>query len=239
MKFAYLIEPPFNYRGQSNTITGCDVELAKYALNELGIKNPEFVEAEFAELLPGLALNKWQMTTGLFATEERQNSALFSRPIWALPDGLLVNVNDASNLVGYQSIAENSNHTLAVIRDQFQHYSALNFGVPEERIVIFETYKEAAQAVLEKRATAYASVARAHQGYLEQYPNSKLTVLTIPTSEKPPAFGCFGFAKADTELQLAVDEVLNEYLGSKQHRSMMNVFGFSDNDTDLLLHRSN
>lgn len=238
MKFAYLIEPPFNYRDQSNTITGCDVELAKYALNELGINNPQFIEAEFADLLPGLAQDKWQMTTGLFATNKRRKSALFSKPIWALPDGLLVNVDDATNLIGYRSFAESNNFSLAVIRDQFQYDSALGFGVSKERIVIFETYIEAAQAVQENRVTAYASVARAHQGYLKQHPNSNLTVLTIPTSEKPPAFGCFGFAKTDAELKIAVDEVLNRYLGSKQYRSMMNVFGFSDNDIDLLLHRS-
>lgn len=58
MKFAYLIEPPFNYRDENNIITGCDVELARYVLNELGINNIEFFEAEFADLLPGLANGK-------------------------------------------------------------------------------------------------------------------------------------------------------------------------------------
>ncbi len=29
MKFAYLIEPPFNYREDDGTVTGCDVELAR------------------------------------------------------------------------------------------------------------------------------------------------------------------------------------------------------------------
>lgn len=30
------------------------------------------------------------MTTGLFSTEERKKMTLFSKPIWELPDGLLV-----------------------------------------------------------------------------------------------------------------------------------------------------
>lgn len=29
MKFAYLIEPPFNFLSETGEVTGCDVELAK------------------------------------------------------------------------------------------------------------------------------------------------------------------------------------------------------------------
>lgn len=175
------------------------------------------------------------MTTGFFATDARQEVALFSKPIWALPDGLLVNVHDAPNVTGYQSIAVNSNQTLAVIRDQFQHSSALNSGVDQERIVIFETYTEAAEAVQEKQVTAYASVGKAHQGYLAQYPNFELEVIAIEPSEKPPAYGCFGFAMSNTELQTSIDEVLKQFLGTPKHRNMMGKFGFTSSDIDLLL----
>lgn len=90
MKFAYLIEPPFNFRKDDGIVTGCDVELAKVILKRIGIDAFELVEAESAELLPGVAEGRWKMTTGLFGTTERRRVAAFSRPIWALPDGLLV-----------------------------------------------------------------------------------------------------------------------------------------------------
>ncbi|WP_348528988.1 transporter substrate-binding domain-containing protein [Mesorhizobium australicum] len=89
-KFAYLIEPPFNYRDADGTVTGCDVALARTVLGMVGLHDVEMVETEFAHLLPALSEGRWQMTTGLFATEERRWIAAFSRPIWALPDGLLV-----------------------------------------------------------------------------------------------------------------------------------------------------
>ena len=60
------------------------------SFERLGVKEFELVETEFANLLPGLADGRWQMTTGLFATAERRQIASFSRPIWALADGLLV-----------------------------------------------------------------------------------------------------------------------------------------------------
>ena len=78
MKFAYLIEPPFNYTRDDGSVTGCDVELARAVFASVGAGPFEPVEAEFAELLPGVAEGRWRMTTGLFATDERRQVAVFT-----------------------------------------------------------------------------------------------------------------------------------------------------------------
>lgn len=90
MRFAYLIEPPFNSVNAKGRVTGCDVELARHVFDALGIAEFDLVGTEFSELLPGLADGRWRMTTGLFGTRERRAFAQFSRPIWALSDGLLI-----------------------------------------------------------------------------------------------------------------------------------------------------
>lgn len=237
MRFAYLIEPPFNFRQEDGTVTGCDVELARAVLSMVGVREFELIETEFAQLLPGAAEGRWRMTTGLFATEERRAVAAFSRPIWALPDGLLVRKGNPKRLTGYTSAARTAECSLAVIRDQLQHRSAVRFGIPDGRIMIFDTYADGARAVLEGRADAYASVARAHIGFLEQSHGLDLEVVTVPLEEKKPAFGCFAFNKSDEEFGRAIDEALREYLGSPEHRSMMKRFGFSDPEVDLVVDR--
>jgi polar amino acid transport system substrate-binding protein len=233
LKFAYLIEPPFNYREADGTVTGCDVELARHVLQALGeIFEP--VEAEFAELLPGLGHGRWQMTTGLFATAERKRHALFSRPIWALPDGLLVAKGNPHRLTGYRSAAE-KRVRVAAIRDQVQHRAAQDFGVASDLLQTFDTYEQAAEAVASGKADAYASVARAHIGFLDRHPELQLDVLTVPAAERPPARGSFGFALVDTELCDAVDAILDRFIGSPEHRAMMAHFGFDNAEIDLLL----
>ncbi|MEM1075975.1 MAG: transporter substrate-binding domain-containing protein [Pseudomonadota bacterium] len=234
MKFAYLIEPPFNYVDASGRVTGCDVELARYVFEEIGITDFEAIETEFAELLPGVAAGRWRMTTGLFGTDERRKCALFSRPIWALPDGLLVAKGNEMGLEGYQSVADNSDARLAVIRDQFQHRSAVEFGVNKDRIMIFETYTEAAQAVRDGNAQAYASVGRAHGGFIEQNPECGLELVLVPDSEKPPAFGSFAFGLKDADLLNDVDAVLSWFLGTDAHRKMVASFGFSATEVDMV-----
>lgn len=233
MKFAYLIEPPFNYREPDGAVTGCDVELARFLLGELG-EAFEPVEAEFAELLPGLGQGRWRMTTGLFATEQRKKYALFSRPIWALPDGLLVAKGNPLGLTGYHSAATKGIR-VAAIRDQVQHRATLDFGIPDDRVLIFDTYEQAADAVVTGAADSYASVARAHTGFLAQHAELLLDVVTVPTGERPPAPGSFGFALHDTDLCQAVDAILERYIGTPEHRAMMAHFGFDDSEIDLLL----
>jgi polar amino acid transport system substrate-binding protein len=232
LKFAYLIEPPFNHRDPNGTVTGSDVELARHVLAELGHEF-EPVEAEFADLLPGLGARRWRMTTGLFSTEERKRLALFSRPIWALPDGLLVQKGNPIGLTGYASLAA-SGARVAVIRDQVQHRAAVDFGLRTDRIVIFDTYQHAATAVGTGKADAYASVALAHRGYLSQHPGLALDVVNVPAAEKLPANGCLGFSLGDQELRRDVDAVLASFIGSPRHRAMLAPFGFLDSDIDLL-----
>lgn len=234
MKVAYLIEPPFNDLDDGGHVSGCDVELVRHVLNDLGITEITFVQTEFADLLPGLARGDWQMTTGLFATRARQQIALFSRPIWALPDGLLIRSKTAAQIHGYSSLASNPALTLAVVRDQAQHQSARDLGVAAAQIRVFETYQEAAFAVQMAKVSAYASVARAHDGYLQQRGAKGLTCITVPKAEKPPAAGCFGFAKSGVDLRNRVDCVLNGFIGSAPHRQLMRGFGFTDADLDDL-----
>lgn len=233
MKFAFLIEPPFNHRDSDGTVTGSDVELARHVLGELG-HSFEPVEAEFAELLPGLAGGQWQMTTGLFATEERQRVALFSKPIWALADGFLVPRGNPGGITGYTSLG-GRDLRIAIIRDQIQHRAVATSGLSADNILIFDTYETAANAVAAGEADAYSSVARAHVGYLALHPDLDLGVVTVPATEKPPAKGAFGFALGDGDLRETVDNVLARFIGTPQHRAMMNRFGFTDAEIDLLL----
>lgn len=123
-----------------------------------------------------------------------------------LPDGLLVPSGNPRGLFGYQSIAESQHCTIAVIRDQLQHRSAIEFGVTEDCVRIFETYTVAANSVLNGETDAYASVGRAHTGYSDLNSDLDLEVVTVPTSERKPAFGSFGFSLSDNEIELPLTE---------------------------------
>ena len=234
--FAYLEEPPFCFR-TADGASGCDVELAQAVLRDLGVAACDFVEAEFADLIPGLIDGRRTMTTGLFVTPERCKRIAFSRPIWALHDGLLVRAGNPRNITGYRSIAADANAKLATVSDQRQRDSAIELGVPGARIVEFHTQNEAADAVAGGAADAYASVAMAHRGYLASHASAPLTVVDVPLSEQPPAFGAFGFAQSNAGLAEAIDRALAPYLGSETHRQLMTRYGFAPAEVDRVVVR--
>jgi polar amino acid transport system substrate-binding protein len=233
--FAYLQEPPFSFRGDDDVAGGCDVELARTVARMAGGGAFQPVEVEFAQLLPGLLDERWTMTTGLFATDERRRRVDFSRPIWALHDGLLVRAANPRGIAGYGSLALDGSAVLGVIVDQVQHATALRLGVPTDRIRLFRTQDEAARAVVTGHVDAYASVATAHRGYLANRREAGLAVVDVPVAEQPPAFGAFAFARASDNLRDAIDDALASYLGSPAHRALMSRYGFTGAEVDRVL----
>ncbi|RVC73880.1 transporter substrate-binding domain-containing protein [Mesorhizobium sp. M4A.F.Ca.ET.022.05.2.1] len=235
MKFAFLQEPPFCFIDSSGALHGCDAVLAEKVCQTLGLEGFSAVEAEFAELLPGLAGDRWDMTTGLFISDGRKKLVDFTRPIWMLSDGLLVARDNPRGFVGYRSVAMDQTGMIGVISGQIQHQTALRNGIPAERIRIFGTQAEAAEAVAAGVVHAYASVAMAHRGYLAGRPDAPLAVIDVTAEEKQPAAGAFALAKGNAPLRQRIDSCLGELLGGTWHRQMMREYGFSEGDIDRLL----
>jgi polar amino acid transport system substrate-binding protein len=235
MKFAFLQEPPFCFTDASGRLGGCDAVLAEKICQLLELEDFSSIEAEFAELLPGLVDGRWDMTTGVFISEERSQLVDFTRPIWSLPDGLMVAKGNPLSLDGYRALARQPSAALGVISGQIQHRTALQNGVPPERIRAFTTQAEAAEAVATGKVQAYASVAMAHRGYVARKPEASLDVVDVPASEKQPAAGAFAIAKGNDDLRDRVDQSLGKLLGSPWHRQLMAGFGFTEADIDRLL----
>ncbi|WP_424966525.1 transporter substrate-binding domain-containing protein [Dinoroseobacter sp. S375] len=230
MRFAYLIEPPFNFLGRDGVATGCDVELARYVAQQISAAPFEPDETEFADLLPGLSDGRWRMTTGLLQTDDRRRTAAFSRPIWAQSDGLLVRGDNPRRLSGYRSLARNREARFAVIRDQIQHRTALDLGVGQPQITVFDTYAHAAQAVRDGKVDAYASVGRAHSAFIAHVPDWGLALVPVPTEEAPPAFGAFVVHRDDRAFLRDVIAVLAAFLGTDAHRAILASFGASQDE---------
>jgi polar amino acid transport system substrate-binding protein len=220
MKFAWIEEPPFNFR-KGGDVTGCDVEVARTVFAALG-ETLEPEETEFADLLPGLQDGRWDVTTGMFVTPERARRAHFTMPIWSLRDGLLVKARDAGAITGYRGIAE-AGGKLAVLAGQVQRETALRLGMPEAAIVTLQGYDEAAQAVADGRLLAYASVELAHRAYVARHPMSGLTCVAVPEKEKPADAG--GFACRTAEIRDRLESLLRRFIGSDEHLRLLRDFG--------------
>jgi len=232
LRFAFLNEPPFCFRGRQGVPTGCDVELARVIAERLE-REITFVETDFSQLLPGLSEHQWDITTGLFITAERAKVAAFSRPIWTLTDGLLVARGNPVGLGGYASIAS-AGARLVVVQDQVQHLNASAAGVLPEQILVCPGYEAAAHAVIKGDADAFASVARAHLAFAAAH-SDRLEVVEVPQSEQPPAPGAFALRLQDVDLLGDVDRELSGFLGTKAQARAMEPFGLRHDEYAAIL----
>jgi polar amino acid transport system substrate-binding protein len=232
--FAYLDEPPFCAPGADGPV-GCDVEVAFAVLRAIGIERTETRLVTFAELLPGVASGAWHINTPLFVTEERARLVEFSRPVWALADGLMVQAGNPKRLTSYRALAARVDARLVVIADQVQEQRALAAGFDAARVLRVATQPEAAAAVRDGRADAYASVAMAHRGFLRGTPDARLAVVDFGAEGGAVAEGAYSFAKSNADLRRAFDGALQHFLGSPEHRAIMRRYHFPDADVDRVL----
>lgn len=233
--FAYLDEPPFCRPGPDGSALGSDVELVGEALRAIGIATVEMRLTSFSELLPGLVDGRWTITTPLFVTPERQKIVDFSRPVWALGDGLLVRRGDEDRFCSYETLAQDASTRLVVVADQVQEQSGLAAGIPRNRVLRVATQDEAVQAVRDCRAEAYASVAMTHRGFLRRTPDPALAIVPVAAEAKnwKPAKGAFAFAKSQADLRTRFNQALDGLIGSDWHRAMMARYGFAASDFDV------
>ena len=232
--FAYLDEPPFCAPTADGPV-GCDVEVAFAVLHAIGVERIETRLVTFAELLPGVASGAWQINTPLFITEERARLVEFSRPVWSLADGLMVQAGNPKRLTSYRTLAAHTDAGLVVVADQVQEQRALAAGLALARVLRVATQPEAVAAVRDGRSDAYASVAMAHRGFLRAAPDAGLAVVDFGVEGGAAAEGAYSFAKSNADLRRAFDDALQRFLGSPEHRATMRRYHFTDSDVERVL----
>jgi polar amino acid transport system substrate-binding protein len=232
--FAYLDEPPFCAPATDGPV-GCDVAVAFAVLRAIGIERIETKLVTFAELLPGVASGAWQINTPLFITAARARLVEFSRPVWSLADGLMVQAGNPKRLTSYGAVAAHNDARLVVVADQVQEQRALAAGLDPARVLRVATQPEAVAAVQEGRADAYASVAMAHRGFLRAAPDARLAVVDFGAYGGAVAEGAYSFSKTNADLKRAFDTALGQFLGSPAHRAIMRRYEFTDVDVDRAL----
>jgi polar amino acid transport system substrate-binding protein len=169
-------------------------------------------------------------------TEDRARQVRFSRPVWALADGLMVRAADEERFATYEVIAASPGARLGVVAGQVQALTARRAGIPEDRILAFADPDAVLQALKQADVDAYASVAFAHRGFLARSVEPDLTFsdLGLPRhagrAGSTPAYGAFSFAMSNALFADAFDAALAGILGGAEHQAIMARHGFTVRD---------
>jgi polar amino acid transport system substrate-binding protein len=230
---AILDEPPFCWLSPTGEAHGCDVELATLVLRRAGVRSVTFRQVSFAELIPGLIDGQWHLNTGMFVTEARRRRVRFTRPIWSMPDGLVVRRVDAGRFTSYRQLGLDPTARLAVVTGQVQAETALRAGVPSERLSPFTTQIEATEAVRRGEVDAAASTAIGNRALLARMNDQDLVGVELSDEAAPAALGAFSVHPHNEVLARAVDTLLDAVLGTPEHRALMQRHGLTESNLPI------
>lgn len=237
---AYIDEPPFGWTQADGVATGADVELADTILRAIGVETIVHHATTFAELLPGVENERWDINVPLFVTAERATRVNFSVPVWAIGDGFLVRAGNPKQLSDYVSLAHRTDARLGIITGQVQHLAATQAGVSAAQITLFDEQSDAIDALRSGAIDAYASTALGNRIVAERIGTDIVNAVAHEArdaaSHSIPR-GAFSFAKRNRALPEAFDRQLQIYLGSTDHRERMGRYGFTAAEIDPVVSR--
>lgn len=234
VRIGYANEAPFAYMDPaSGQVTGEAVEIARTVLGKMGVSQVEGVLTEFGSLIPGLQAGRFDIiAAGMYVTPERCKQVTFSNPTYGVGQAFIVQQGNPKDLHSYEDVAKSQDARLGVVVGAIEASYAEQTKIPSERVVVFPDAASALAGVDGGRADAYAAtaltvndlLAKAGKGSLE-----RAEPFTDPSidGESVRGYGAYAFRTSDQDFADAFNGELASFIGSEEHRKLVEPFGFT------------
>lgn len=199
--------PPFEeYAEDGVTPTGYDIDLAKAIGDKLGLK-VEFINTSLDGILKGIGTNYDCVISAITITEERKNSVLFTDAYIdnyqavVVPADSKIKITSLNDLDGKTIALQKKSSSDALIEDMTGKGTISCTKVAQERVATCFTQLSNGEVDI---ALIDSTVA---DGFVADSPD-KFKIAYLDTTS-PEQFG-IAVGKKDTELQSALDKILDE-----------------------------
>ncbi|MBM7844788.1 ectoine/hydroxyectoine ABC transporter substrate-binding protein EhuB [Herpetosiphon giganteus] len=231
IRIGYAPEAPFAYRSASGEMHGEAAVVMTWVMQRLGIPQLEWVQTEWADLIPGLQAGKFDLiASGMFITCERAQLLAFSQPTFALSPAILVQFGNPLHIQSFSDFRR-PDRRLAVMRGAEEATIAQILGIDAQQLLFVPDVQTGLAAVLAGRADGLAltdiSVDLLVQQAPDQVERAQPFVPPIINGNLSIGYGAFAMRPADTHLRSAIDQQLLGFIGSDEHYGLIAPFGFA------------
>jgi polar amino acid transport system substrate-binding protein len=234
VRVGYANEAPYAYLDPSSSrVSGEAPEVARAVMSALGATRVEGVLTEFGSLIPGLRAGRFDLiAAGMYITPERCQQVAFSEPTFCVGEAFVVAAGNPLELHGYEDVAAHEAARVGVVAGTVEHGYARRLGVPESRVLVFPDAPSAIAGVEAGRVDAFAGTSLTVADLLAKRSSIALeraTPFRQPVIDGVAARGCGAFAlrRSDQELLAAINRKLDGFIGTAQHLSLVEPFGFT------------
>ncbi|MES0033103.1 ectoine/hydroxyectoine ABC transporter substrate-binding protein EhuB [Mesorhizobium sp. M0040] len=227
IRIAFSNEPPHAYPGPNNEPLGFVNAIGIDILKKLGATKIEPVVTEWGSLIPGLQADRFDIITGGMAiTPERCRNALFTEPVVAIIDGMLVPKGNPKGLHSYEDVRDKG---LTVVTGTGWAAVSLahKVGIPDDKLLqVAGGAAEAVQAVKAGRADAAVGEFFTWKAFANRDDSLEMAE---PFTQAPGGAGGEGIAFLPNQ-QATVDafnKVLKHYRGSDEMMRSVEKYGYT------------
>jgi|SRR5665213_430587 len=235
VKIGFANEAPFGFRQANGEIVGYDYELAKLVFSRMGINNVTGVLVNFGSLIPGLKANRFDIiAAGLYVRKDRCSQVLFSDPILAVGDTLLVPAGNPKKIHSFHDVGRDpaikiGGTTGGLAKD------AIDDGVPEQQIVQFPDWVSAIAALKSGRIDAALQTTVTARWTVKSSNDPTMEVATpfaqpVVNGQPKRNYAAFAFGLDHEALRTEFNAELKKTLGSPAHRKILETYGMSSEE---------
>ena len=232
IRIGYAIEPPYAFLTADGEVSGESPEVARRILERLGIRRIHWSQIEFAALIPELEAGHVDViAAGLFITPERARRVRFSTPSFRVRPGLLVAKGNPRRLTSYREAIARPDIRLAALAGSVEADLWRSITPSAAHLDLVPDALTGCLAVESGFTDALMLSAPALRWYVRQDLRGLTEFIQTPDEPPPEAndrygVGAFAFRLTDRQLAHAWDRAARGYLGSPEHRSLLERFGF-------------
>ncbi|GEL18955.1 ectoine/hydroxyectoine ABC transporter substrate-binding protein EhuB [Pseudonocardia asaccharolytica] len=232
IKIGIAGEAPYGFTDASGRVTGEAPEVARAALQQIGIGEVGAEQVEFGSLIPALNANRYDMVcAGMNITPARCQQAAFSIPDYSALTAFLVPTGNPQGVKTFEDIAA-KNLQLAVLGAAVEQGYAEKSGVPSGSIQVFPDQNALLQAVTDNRVYAAALTDISLKWLVKQNPNAPVEVTDgfapVIDGKEVVSAGGFVFRQADNQLREAFNGALRTLHTNGEWVRIASPFGFSE-----------
>lgn len=236
IRIGYAIEAPYAFLRAGGEVTGESPEVAKVIAGRLGVRRIDWVQTNFDTLIPGLEARRFDLiAAGLFITPERGRRVAFSEPTFHARHALLVRRGNPQRLSSYEAAVAEPQVRIAVLSGAIEGEVLRRLGMPESRLVVVPDVLTGRVAVAKGLADGLALSSPTIR-WMTRDEGEDATEMARPFAQPPPSFsakigyGGFAFRREDGGLRDAWNAAMADFIGSAEHRRLIAVFGFSEDE---------
>jgi len=166
----------------------------------------------------------------MFITPERCRRVAFSNPTYVVGEAFLIKAGNPRGITDYLSISENPEAKVGLIAGTVEYNYAVEVAIPAERALLFACIDEAVEALQAGEIDAVGLTALTVRSYVRRLddPSIESTAQFFPVvdGQETKGYGAFAFRKEDRALLAAFNRHLEDFIGSDEHWSLVEPFGF-------------